>query len=316
LAEAETWATFALGLGYPYPGRALDKAWRQLVFNSHHDGITGSESDQVYLDLLGGWREAFELAKGAKDRALAQLSSLMVGHTTSGDGATVVVFNRMAHARSGLVRAQVPVVGDRAGERVTVISPSGHDVACLATGPGAVEFMATDVPALGWRCYRVVHGPGEPERWVPLPLAEISNEHWRVRADRAQGGCLCSVVERATGRELLAPGELANELVVYEEYPTHPKMSEGPWHLMPRREQARSSQSTAVVLAERSCLGERLVISGEVAGTGFTQVVTLLAGQRRVELSTLLHGYRGADRLVRLRFGFCQQGATPLAETG
>ena len=31
-------------------------------FNAHHDGITGSESDQVYLDLLAGWREAWELA--------------------------------------------------------------------------------------------------------------------------------------------------------------------------------------------------------------------------------------------------------------
>ena len=34
----------------------------QLAYGAHHDAITGSESDQVYLDLLTGWRDAWELA--------------------------------------------------------------------------------------------------------------------------------------------------------------------------------------------------------------------------------------------------------------
>ncbi|HET9060886.1 MAG TPA: glycoside hydrolase family 38 C-terminal domain-containing protein [Acidimicrobiales bacterium] len=345
LAEAETWATFALGLGYAYPERALDKAWRQLVFNSHHDGITGSESDQVYLDLLGGWREAFELARGVKERALAELSSHTPGPAVGADGATVVVFNRMGHPRSGLVRAEVPVavapgVVQRQGGlgAVTVISPSGEDVPCLvtaatgvtgATGTGRpvpgpdrqaviVEFVAHQVPAFGWRCYRVVLGPGpsNSDGWSALQGAVISNEHWRVVADPRRGGCLSSVVEIATGVDLVADGEVANELVVYEEYPTHPQMSEGPWHLMPRRELARSSRAVSAVSAERSCLGERLVISGEIAGARYTQVVSLITGQRRIELSIFIHDYDGVDRLVRLRFGFSGQGASPLAETG
>ena len=69
LADAEMLAALAAALGAPVPRRELDKAWRQLVFNAHHDGITGSESDQVYLDLLGGWREAYELADRVTDRA-------------------------------------------------------------------------------------------------------------------------------------------------------------------------------------------------------------------------------------------------------
>ena len=69
LADAETLAALAGILGAPLPHGALDKAWRQLVFGAHHDGITGSESDQVYLDLLGGWREAYELACEVADRS-------------------------------------------------------------------------------------------------------------------------------------------------------------------------------------------------------------------------------------------------------
>ena len=70
LLDAEAFATIASLFGARYPTEAIDKAWRQLLFNAHHDGITGSESDQVYLDLVGGWREAWELGRGVLDAAL------------------------------------------------------------------------------------------------------------------------------------------------------------------------------------------------------------------------------------------------------
>ena len=56
--DAERFATFAhLLTGARYPEPAFAKAWVQLAYGAHHDAITGSESDQVYLDLLTGWRD-------------------------------------------------------------------------------------------------------------------------------------------------------------------------------------------------------------------------------------------------------------------
>ena len=74
VAEAERLATLAWLAGAPYPHAALDKAWRLLAYGAHHDGITGVESDQVYLDLLGGWREAWELGSAARRDAVAYLA--------------------------------------------------------------------------------------------------------------------------------------------------------------------------------------------------------------------------------------------------
>ncbi|WP_142284511.1 hypothetical protein, partial [Mycobacterium tuberculosis] len=66
--EAERFAVFAALLtGAEYPQAALAKAWVQLAYGAHHDAITGSESDQVYLDLLTGWRDAWELGRAARD---------------------------------------------------------------------------------------------------------------------------------------------------------------------------------------------------------------------------------------------------------
>ncbi len=107
LLEGEKLASLALALGQPYAERAADKAWRQLIFNAHHDGITGSESDQVYLDLLGGWREAFELADDIRASAI----SAVVPHIgTDGNGLhKIIVFNSLTYSRTGTAEATVAI---------------------------------------------------------------------------------------------------------------------------------------------------------------------------------------------------------------
>src|SRR5262249_7412207 len=68
------------------PAESLDRAWRQLVFGAHHDAITGTESDQVYLDLLGGWREAFERGEAARQEAAGFLAGLVTTTRHNGTG--------------------------------------------------------------------------------------------------------------------------------------------------------------------------------------------------------------------------------------
>ncbi len=58
LLDGERLATAAWLAGAPYPIASLDKGWRLLAYGAHHDAITGTEGDQVYLDLLAGGREA------------------------------------------------------------------------------------------------------------------------------------------------------------------------------------------------------------------------------------------------------------------
>src|SRR5260370_3604718 len=69
VSDGERLATLAWLTGAEYPAESLDKAWRQLVFGAHHDAITGTDADQVYLDLLGGWREAYERGEAARQAA-------------------------------------------------------------------------------------------------------------------------------------------------------------------------------------------------------------------------------------------------------
>lgn len=92
LRDAEAWATIATLEGARYPSLGLDRAWRQLLFAAHHDGVTGSCGDQVYLDLLAGYDDAFRIAAEIRRRALDYL-------TTAIGSPDRVQWNSLSHAR-------------------------------------------------------------------------------------------------------------------------------------------------------------------------------------------------------------------------
>ncbi|MGE5693763.1 MAG: NEW3 domain-containing protein [Candidatus Sericytochromatia bacterium] len=307
--DAERFAVFASLLGgATYPQAALAKAWVQLAYGAHHDGITGSESDQVYLDLLTGWRNAWDLGVTVRDNALALLSSVVDG--------SVVVWNPLANNRTDIVTARVPQLL-RPGVRV-VDATDGTEVPALVEHDGkSVSWLARDVPSVGWRAYRL-RASGADSGWEVLPGNEIVNGHYRLAVDPARGGAVSSLVELACGRELVAAGRVGNELAVYDEYPAHPRFGEGPWHLIPKGPLTCSSAFPAdSVQAYRAAVGQRIVVRGRVGDQlRYTQTLTLWAGIARVDCRTTIDEFTGADRLVRLRWPCPVPGALPVCEVG
>ena len=304
--DGERFAVFAglLG-GATYPQAALEKAWVQLAYGAHHDAITGSESDQVYLDLLTGWRDAWELGRAARDNALALISS-------AGDG-TAVVWNTLTHNRTDVVTARLD---EPLGDGVLVLDADGNEQPALVEHGGrSVSWLARDVPSLGWRAYRLTAGSVQAG-WKAFGGNEISNGRYRLRVDPARGGAVSSLTD--DGRELLADGKLGNELAVYDEYSAHPDAGEGPWHLLPKGPLTVSSSSTMEsVQCYRSPLGERVVVRGRIAAVlRYTQTMTLWHDVDRVDCSTTIDEFVGEDKLLRLRWPCPVAGAMPVSEVG
>ena len=334
-ADAEKLATFAslLGLGR-YPGAALDKVWRQLAYGAHHDAITGSESDQVYIDLVTGWREAYDLAAEARDAALTAIFGQV--RTAGGgdavddaadsvaDGA-IAVFNTLAFERTDLVRVTLDLPEDAEGLRLfagddglrgevpfVVVAKNGKQL--------VIAYVAARVPAMGWRVWDVEFTT-DPDtasqtwREIPEVPASLSNEYFEISVDSALGGGLTSVIELGTGRQLLKPGTVGNELRLSEEYPQHPEFGEGPWHLVPNGAVVGSASCAATsVRAEESPIGRRYVVTGTVGEVEYEQHITLLSGLNRVDFRTRVLDFTGADRLLRVKFPVDIPGARPVSE--
>jgi alpha-mannosidase len=314
--DGERLATLAALAGMPYPDESLDKAWRQLVFGAHHDAITGTESDQVYLDLLGGWREAFERGDAARRQAAGYLAGL--ASTVPPDGApgrAVVVFSTLSWPHAGL--ATVTLAFGEPGTPWLALTDGTASVPFLAEGvlrhpdgtlaEVTITFRA-HLPALGYRTYWVRPAPPAEAGWATVDGAAIENEAFVIEA--GPGGTLARVRDRRTGAGLLrGPG---NELLLQDEYDYHPRWGEGPWLLSPKGPGTGSAGVPATVTAQRCPIGSRLVAGFRLGGLAVRQETLLWDGADRVEFRTHVDGSIGSDKLLRVRFPASVPGGLPV----
>ncbi len=321
--DGELLATLAWLAGAGYPAESLDKAWRQLVFGAHHDAITGTESDQVYLDLLGGWREAWQRGDAARRDAAAALAGQADTRRAAGPGAgeqAVVVFNTLSWPRSGLVTAGLefaapgPAWISLRGESAAVPFLAEH-IRRHPDGSLAgvtLTFRAGRVPGVGYRTYWAVPVAGQPgpAGWEPQPGALIETDRFLAEADPAHGGTLTRLRDKLAGTDLLRPG--GNELLVQEEYAGHPRWGEGPWLLSPTGPGTGSAAGPAKVTAQRCPLGARLLAEFTLGDLRVTQETLLWDGAQAVEFRTHVDGSIGHDRLLRVRFPADVPGGLPV----
>ena len=277
--DGERFAVFAglLG-GATYPQAALDKAWVQLAYGAHHDAITGSESDQVYLDLLTGWRDAWELGRAARDNALAP--DLAAPST-----ARSVVWNPLAHKRTDVVTARLD---EPLGAGVRVLDADGAEVPALVEHGGrSVSWLARDVPSLGWRAYRLVAGRMPRRAGQPSDGNEIAQRALPAAGrPGARRRGVSSLVDR--GRPRAARRRRGRQRAGrVRRVPAHPHAGEGPWHLLPKgpvaaRRAAGPSPCRLDGPARRAAGRER----PDRRVLRYTQTLTLWHGIDRVDCST------------------------------
>jgi len=327
--DGERLATLAWLAGAGYPAASLDKAWRQLVFGAHHDAITGTEGDQVYLDLLAGWREAYERGREARRDAaafLAGLADTAAADRAAGSGAStaIVVLNVLSVPRSGLAsitlavpRPGIPWIGlrDESGTAVRFLAEgvTRHPDGTLAAV--TLTFRAEAVPPVGYRTYLVFPAAAAPaEGWTAASGSVIENEALLVQADPARGGTLSRVLDKREGGTELLSGD-GNELLVQPEYAAHPRWGEGPWLLCPSGPGQGSAGLAASVRAERCPIGSRLVADFALDDLRVSQEILLWDGAERVEFRTHVDGSIGHDRLLRVRFPAQVPGGLPVYQT-
>jgi len=217
ILTAERLAAIAYLAGARYPYRALDKAWRQVLFAQSQAGNTGGT---WHLDLLACYREAFDLANAVRNNSLACLKGrLGTGRSRRAprEGSAIVVFNTAGWPRSDVCHTSVEWGGPRAAG-FELVDDHGRRVPVELTfeprpekSPSAVvTFLAADIPALGYRTYYLRAARTRPpvcecrEADSATPeRASIENEFLFLSAEASVGAGLTSLRDKSLGLELL-----------------------------------------------------------------------------------------------------------------
>ncbi|MFG1710188.1 alpha-mannosidase [Nonomuraea sp. M3C6] len=291
--SAERWAAIA-----GHDARVeLARAWKQVLFNQFHDVLPGSAIEPAYDDARDQLGEAVAISKRIITRAHNVIARDV--HVPEEPGTQpVLVFN----PHPWPVTTRVEMQYGLAPTGVHVVDADGGEVPCqriqaVATtddkGRGATVFQA-ELPALGYRLYRL--RPGSPAHTSTLSASEhhIENEFLRLELDPATGW-LKSLLDKRTGVDLVAGA--AGEHTQICEDPTDTWGHRVVSYAWP----GEAMTTTGIVLREHGPLRARIRVEREWGRSTMAEEFILGAGDDAVEVRVTLD-WREQAHLMKLRF--------------
>jgi alpha-mannosidase len=283
LLTAEKFSSLAALTGGAYPGDDLRLAWKKVLFNQFHDIAAGSGIPVLYKDAARDYADVRRIGQEHLDSAMEAIAAQV---NTQGSGAPIVVFNPLSWTRTGVVEAELQLPAPAA--RARVVDTAGKPVVAQKLSEGAavpmrIRFVAEDVPAVGYKIFRVLPAvaPAAASGGLKTGPDFLENEFFRVRVD-AKTGCMTSLWDKQSQWEAVPPGACANELQTFVDKPK----AWDAWNIDADFEdhQWRLDQADEVTLAERGPLRAVLRVKKHFQNSTFVQDITLYPHVRRVDV--------------------------------
>lgn len=191
--------------GLNYPADDILDSWKIILLNQFHDIIPGSSISQVYEDS----KEQYE-AIGAKGRELASKATAALTASIATDGDSLVVFNTLGLARTDVVITEMPACEDFA-----ILDFDGTALTWQKTYDGKLAFLAKNVPAKGYKTFKLVKGASAENDSVKATLETVENDYYKVTFNGDMN--ISELYHKESGRSVAPEGEVLNNLVAYED---------------------------------------------------------------------------------------------------
>ena len=223
LHDAEFLAAWASVHGhFAYPHNELRRAWELLCLNQFHDIIPGSSIKQVYVDSMRDYEEIRRTGEQIREDALIALDRFLPTETA------LAIYNPTSFPRSEVVK----VSGECVTDETIVATMDGTTLPAQRTKDGLLV-KCTVVPPYGVLALRLSTGeiPAKenqlyvgdireaPKDEGTSAMCSIVMENPFLRAEFDQAGDIVRLFDKQANREVLAPGQRANQWQVFEDRP-------------------------------------------------------------------------------------------------
>jgi len=209
-----------------------------MFFAEHTWGAWCSTDDPELLESKAQWnvKSGFAYTAAVESSALLRATARAAA-PPAGDGTILAVFNPLPFPRTDLVETMIVdaaivdeptpweqgprrlkpgpalhLLDPATGERIPVLNLPAIDGSARRPGQ-IIRFIARDVPAGGWKQYKVVPEPLEVSPQTVCRADMLANDHFRLIAG-PRG--LSSLLDKAGGREMVAKCEYGLGQYIYE----------------------------------------------------------------------------------------------------
>jgi len=193
----------------PYPQEGLTRSWKKLLFNQFHDILAGTSIRASYEDSMADYDEVRCVAQDATRTGRARISGKI---NCPGQGRPMIVYNPLSAPRRDIV--EVEVTWPRQTNTLRVVDDQDNEVPCqqifsAISGRGMAVRLAflAEMPALGYRAYRVVEGePSSGQGHLKAGHGYLENQRIRL-AWNTPGEGILHLIWKDKGIDLLhGPG--------------------------------------------------------------------------------------------------------------
>ncbi len=292
LRQTEMLSALSMAAGGKYEQERLNEAWKLVLLNQFHDIIPGSSKDMVYEDADRDYAEVFKTTTAVRAKALAALSKRV---DTRGVGVPVIVNNALSWDHSECV--EVAGVKGLSSASHVATDVDGNETPVQLGKDGCARFMA-EVPSMGHAVYHISKGK-RTSTLFKASAQVVENEHLRARFDAK--GNLVSLVDKASGRESIEKGQVANDLLLFEDK----SVGCGPaWDIdiHYNDKMLEKGQFVSARIVEQGPVRTVLRIVRTISKSKVTQDVVLSAASKRLDFVTTIEW--GAEKDVMLKVAF------------
>lgn len=301
IISAEKFATISNLLGNKYPAMELDKAWRQLLYGQHHDGITGCGADVPYLDLVEAYHEALELSWQALEKSMHDIAKKATTNTQK--GIPILVYNPLNWQRTDVVKKHLEFPEGLDGFHI--VDQNGKEVDCILESiieingkirEADITFIASNVPSIGYKAYWIAPSNTTPASSIQdvSHKSVIENQYYKLTVDKNAGGGITSLIDKNTGKEFINPNSKhpGNEMILLKEGDGF----EPAWRFLTTGEKRFSNDKACEIEVYENPIYKKIVITGEMERMEKrVQEIIVYNDLPRIDFRTSMHGYEGLN---------------------
>ncbi len=281
LLNAEKFSVLASLLDHPYPQEELHNLWEKLLFGQVHDNIDGSSVKEVYQAAATDYAELKIQGNELLNQALQAISKNM---DTQGEGDAIIIYNPATWERNDMATVcgcqlkkygSFQILDDRGIAVPYQMVPQGDCQRAL--------FKAQNVPALGYKQYRVKSQTADPKVATDLKAKglKLTNSFLQLEVDQVSGN-IVSLKRKGLKADFFTKTAPGNALEVWEDLPPKAPSGEPAWNIY-LGECHKLDQAQEVSLVESGPLRAVVRVKKSFGKSTFEQDIILYAYSDRVD---------------------------------